>query len=245
MIPLEPGCPWTDFSNLWLPNIKWCEAQLCSIVVEPANTWSNLAYVLIGLWLWWRGTRTNTRLPRIFGLAELIVGVFSFAFHMSYSGILQILDFAAMFVFVGLTLSFNLVRLGWLAPEHRTRTYIIAVIALTAITFGLRFTSFPIQLVTPVLILATVVTEVLAGLRKRPRYAWFVASLGLLLTATAFSIADASRAMCDPHDHLVQGHAIWHVLSAISLACACKFYEQFGDVLSPELKARYRGAGPA
>ena len=160
-------------------------------------------------------------------VGALIVGVFSFAFHMSYSGILQILDFAAMFVFVGLTLSFNLVRLGWLRPEHRTRTYVIAVIVLTAITFGLRFTSFPIQLVTPILILATVVTEVIAGLRQRPRYAWFAASLGLLLTATAFSIADASRAMCDPHDHIVQGHAIWHVLSALSLACACRFYEQF------------------
>lgn len=230
--PLDPACPWSDLSNAWLPNVKWCESQLCSIVVEPANTWSNLAYVLLGLWLMWRGTRQRDRLQITFGRAELIVGVFSFAFHMSFSGVLQILDFAAMYVFVGLTLSFNLVRIGWLPPARRYRVYVLGILAFTALTVGLRFTPFPIQLVTPVLILATVVTEAMLFVRHRKapvptRYAWFFASLVLLVAAAALSIADASRAFCDPHDHLIQGHALWHLLSAVSLACAWKFYSQF------------------
>lgn len=236
--PLDAGCPWSDLSNAWLPNVKWCESQLCSLVVEPANTWSNLAYILIGLWLWWRGSRQQDRLQVTFGRAELIVGVFSFAFHTSYSGLLQILDFAAMFVFVGLTLSFNLVRLGWLTPARRGRVYLLGVLAFTALTVCLRFTSFPIQLVTPVLILATVVTEGILFARQRKTapapYTWFLASLAFLVGGAALSIADASRAFCDPEDHLVQGHALWHLLSAISLACAWKFYAQFKATLVPE-----------
>lgn len=247
--PMQAGCPWSEISNAWLPNIKWCEAQVCGVVVEPANTWSNLAYVILGLglWLWGRAQRASGASSRgamamTFGVAEGVVGVFSFTFHMSYSGYLQILDFAAMFVFVGLTLSLNLVRLGWLTPERRGRVYALGVLGFTALTVGLRFTSFPIQLVTPVLILATVVTEGLVAVRasrarrerrevRTTRYRWFVTSVVLLVGAAACSMADASRAWCDPHDHVWQGHAVWHVLSAVSLACACAFYAQFDGLV--------------
>lgn len=237
--PMAPGCPWSEVANFWLPNIKWCEAQVCSIVVEPANTWSNLAYILIGLLLLARASsRARRGLPhrmaRTFGHAEIVVGVFSFAFHMSYSGLLQVLDFAAMFVFVGLTLSLNLVRLGWLPERQRIRAYVLGVVALTGLVVGLRFTPFPIQLVTPVLILATAATELVLWWRSRahaPRglYRWFLGSLLLLIGAAVCSALDAARIWCDPHDHLVQGHALWHVLSAISLGLLARFYERLDE----------------
>jgi len=247
--PMQAGCPWSEVSNAWLPNIKWCEAQVCGVVVEPANTWSNLAYVFIGLglWLWGRGALRRGdlrgRVAVTFGVAELVVGVFSFAFHMSYSGFLQILDFAAMFVFVGLTLTLNLVRLGWLVADRRARAYALGVLAFTALTVGLRFTAFPIQLVTPVLILATVVTEVMlavrgararraGGVAAGTRYRWFFASVLTLVGAAACSMADASRAWCDPGDHVLQGHAVWHVLSAVSLLFAWAFYAQFPGLVA-------------
>lgn len=237
--PMAPGCPWSEVANFWLPNIKWCEAQVCSIVVEPANTWSNLAYILIGLLLLARASARARRaaphrMARTFGRAEIVVGVFSFAFHMSYSGILQVLDFAAMFVFVGLTLSLNLVRLGWLPERLRVRAYVLGVVALTGLVVGLRFTPFPIQLVTPVLILATAATELVLWWRGRSRrqpdlYRWFLASLLLLIGAAVCSALDAARIWCDPHDHLVQGHALWHVLSAISLGLLARFYERLDE----------------
>ena len=229
--PMQGGCPWSDITNAWLPNIKWCEEQLCAIVVEPANTWSNLAYIVIGVALIALGRRRGDRLQATFGLAELVVGVFSFAFHMSTSGYLQVLDFAAMFVFVGLTLSLNCVRLGWITAARRVRWYLGGVAVFTGLVVGLRFTPFPIQLVTPVLILATVVTEVLARRRRPTVYRWFFASLVTLVGAGVLSALDASRVLCDPHDHVFQGHAAWHVLSAISLAFAQLFYAQFGDAL--------------
>jgi len=233
VVPLDPGCPWSDITNAWLPNIKWCEAQLCGVVVEPANTWSNLAYVLIGIALWWRGRARGDRLQATFGRAEVTVGVFSFLFHMSYSGVLQILDFAAMFVFAGLTLSLNLVRLGWVTPERRVRLYLAGVVLLTGLVVALRLASFPIQWVTPIVILATVASELALGLRTRPRprYTWFFASLVTLVGAGVVSALDAARVLCDPHDHVLQGHAAWHVLSACSLACAWRFYAQFHGLL--------------
>ena len=48
--PLPPGCPWSGFTP---PNVDWCEEELCAWIVNPADTWSNLAYVVLGLFMWW------------------------------------------------------------------------------------------------------------------------------------------------------------------------------------------------
>lgn len=230
IVPLEAGCPWEPFSSLWLPNVRWCEAQLCSVVVEPANTWSNLAYVFAGLALLWLGARRGDRTLRIFGAAEIVVGVSSLVYHMSFSGILQVLDFFGMYVFTNLLLGLNLVRLGVLSRRRFWPVYAASVIALTALTVALRFTPFPIQGIVFLLIVGIVATE----LRQRPlvpidrRLFW--AALATLTVAAGFSAADVTGVFCDPDDHLVQGHAIWHVLGAISLVFSAFFYRQIPDL---------------
>ena len=47
--PLPPGCPWSGWAP---PNVQWCEENLCALVTAPANTWSNLAYIVVGLVMW-------------------------------------------------------------------------------------------------------------------------------------------------------------------------------------------------
>lgn len=241
--PLEAGCPWEPLSSFWLPNVRWCEAQLCSVVVEPANTWSNLAYVFAGLALLWIGARRDDRTLRIFGAAEIVVGVTSFAFHMSYTGVLQVFDFFGMYVFTNLLLTLNLVRLGALARGRFWIVYGTSVLVLTALTVALRFTAFPIQGIVFVSILTIVATEYLqrprAGLDRR----LFLAALATLTVAAGFSAADVTGVFCDPEDHFVQGHAIWHVLGAVSLVFAALFYRQIPDLWEPEA-GRTSRAGP-
>lgn len=233
IVPLEAGCPWEPLSSFWLPNVRWCEAQLCSVIVEPANTWSNLAYVFAGLALLWIGARRGDRTLRIFGIAEIVVGVSSFAFHMSFSGVLQVFDFFGMYVFTNLLIGLNLVRLGVLSRRRFWPVYGASVVALTALTVALRFTAFPIQGIVFVLILAIVATEFLqratAGLDRR----LFHAALATLTVAAGFSAADVSGVFCDPENHFVQGHAIWHVLGATSLVFAAFFYRQIPGLWEP------------
>src|SRR4051812_39077167 len=70
---MQDGCPWSELSHLAPPNLKWCEAQVCGWIVEPANTWSNLAYGLLGAALL---VARRDRLARTFGQAQLAVGAF-------------------------------------------------------------------------------------------------------------------------------------------------------------------------
>jgi hypothetical protein len=230
IVPLEPGCPWEPLSSFWLPNVRWCEAQLCSVVVEPANTWSNLAYVFAGLALLWIGARRGERTLRSFGLAEIVVGVCSLVYHMSFSGVLQVLDFFGMYVFTNLLIGLNLVRLGALSRRRFWPVYSTSVVALTALTVALRFTKFPIQGIVFVLILAIVATEFMQRARTGLDRRFFLASLATLVVAAGFSAADVTGVFCDPNDHFVQGHAIWHVLGATSLVFAAFFYRQFPDL---------------
>lgn len=224
--PMQPGCPWSDAANAWLPNVKWCEAQRCAWIVEPANTWSNLAYVVLGLWLWWRGARRGAPLQRTFGGAMLAVGGCSFLYHASYTGLLQILDFAGMYVFAGLPLVLNAERLGWVPAARRGATYGWGVGGLTALTVPLRFTPFPIQGIVLALVLATLATEWRLRGRDAVSYRPLLAAIGLLAIAVTFSVLDVTRAWCEPRNLVLQGHALWHVLSALSLLCASQFYGQ-------------------
>src|SRR5690606_5345750 len=54
-----PGtCPWDGLrAATGAPNLDWCEAEVCGWAVEPANTWSNLAYFVVAAWLLWRRRR--------------------------------------------------------------------------------------------------------------------------------------------------------------------------------------------
>ena len=239
VVPLEAGCPWEPFSSLWLPNVRWCEAQLCSVVVEPANTWSNLAYVFAGLALLWLGRDRADRTLRLFGIAQIVVGVCSFVYHMSFSGVLQVLDFLGMYVFTNLLIGLNLVRMGRLASDRFWAVYVAGVAALTALTVVLRFTPLPIQGIVFLLIVAIVATELAAPPPPAADRRLFLAALAVLVIAAGFSAADVTGVLCDPHDHVVQGHAIWHVLASISLVLAACYYRQF-----PKLWPEAAGGAP-
>jgi hypothetical protein len=63
-----------------------------------------------------------------------------------------------------------------------------------------------------------------AGAAGRADYSAYWLALALLGAASALSLADVTRAWCDPANHWLQGHALWHVLSAASLYALLRFY---------------------
>ena len=229
--PLPPGCPWSGWTP---PNVDWCEEELCSLVVNPADTWSNLAYLALGAWMIWQTRRIppadRTASLALFGPASLVVGVFSLVYHASYTYFFQFFDFVAMFLFCFTVITANALRLGWIGPE-RSRAFLVAGVAgASALVPLVGETPFPIQGLVAVLIAAILVQEAVlrARARGRVRYGAFALALALLGGAAAASLADVTRTFCDPANHWLQGHALWHVLSAASLCALFHFYRQFG-----------------
>lgn len=224
--PLPPGCPWSGWTP---PNVDWCEEQLCSYIVNPADTWSNLAYIALG-WLMWRHARRLGRPDlEIFGPAGVAVGVFSFAYHASYTYFLQFFDFVGMFLFCFTVITANALRLGWVEPRRQWAFLIGGTVGFSALVPIVSETSVPIQSLVALLILTIIGQEGLIRVRQPAgappvRYGLFAAALALIAAAGLSSLADVTRTVCDPTNHFIQGHALWHVLSACSLYALYLFY---------------------
>lgn len=221
--PLPEGCPWSGWTP---PNIDWCEAELCAWVTNPANTWSNAAYIVFGLWMVWEAHRRQSRTLALFGPASIAVGIFSFAYHASYTWFLQFFDFVGMFLFCFLVLVLNARRLGWVDADRQTATYLLGVAGMSALVPLLFYQGIAIQPLVGVLIAIVLVQEGLLLRRDGTTSAhpWLAAALLLLGGAAFFSLLDVTRTWCDPDDHWLQGHALWHLLSAASLLALFGFY---------------------
>ena len=166
----------------------------------------------------------------LFAPASVIVGVFSFAYHASYTYFLQFFDFVGMFLFCFVIITANALRLGWIRSERRVAFLVAGVVLFSAGVPLLSETTIPIQSLVALLIAAILAQEAAAFRRRRAApgptdYFPFVIGLALLATAAAFSLADVTRAFCDPTNHWLQGHAIWHLLTAASLYAMFRFYE--------------------
>lgn len=209
--PHPPGCPWAAAADLFgAPNVKWCEQTLCSIVSEPANTWSNVAFFIVGA----RLIAAPVRPVKQLGWAVVAMGGLSFAYHLSNNFLSQALDFLGMFVALSVIVHTNLARQGVLTPAKRLVVSNMIWAGATTLIWPLYRTGFPYQLLVAALACVAIGLEGLSIVRlsfNSRRY--FVAAIA------AFAIAGAStgldRRICYPGQHFVNGHALWHVIAAV------------------------------
>ncbi len=230
--PLPPGCPWSGFTP---PNVNWCEEELCAWIVNPADTWSNLGYIALGLFMWQGARRTRRADLALFGPASIAVGVFSFAYRASYTWALQFFDFVGMFLFCFTVLARNAVRLGWIAPRRELRFFALGVLGASALVPPLFELGVPIQLSVALCIAVGLWQEWVLRQRSEapPLPRAYPIGLALLAGAALCSALDVTRVVCDPENHWLQGHAAWHLLTALALFAFFRFYA----ALSPSTPA--------
>ena len=91
--PLQPGCPWYEVSLLAPPNVKWCEASQCSWITEPANTWSNLAYIIAAVIIYKLYKNNGGEVLKRASWYAFWIGITSGIYHASYNFFTQVFDF--------------------------------------------------------------------------------------------------------------------------------------------------------
>lgn len=224
VIPSLPeGSPWAGFA---LPDIKHCEDNLAGWITTPANTWSNLAYLLVALWLWKRLRSDDEPALRAFVPVIVLVGLTSFLFHASFTFFFQFFDYLGMFFYVLLLLVLNLRRLGWLAEGWKTAYFSGIAASVGAILLFRRF-GLPVQWLIVIQVAAVLLAEGVLWVRSKGRdYSDLWAGLALMTVAEVFWLMDYRRVLCDPSNHFFQGHAVWHLISALSFVSVFHFYRK-------------------
>lgn len=228
--PHGPSCPWFPVTESHgAPNIKWCEETLCQWVSEPANTWSNLGYLIVGLFITYLSFKKNDNFNvKQFGPIIFLMGAGSFYYHMSNFYTSQVLDFLGMFFLVGWVIGTNLIRLGkikinglWKFNLALAGVYTLAT--HTMYLFGIKF-----QMIVLFSAFIIITSEIMAAKMQKISYKWFYTSVVIMICAFSFSLSDHRRLWCDPSQHgwFSQGHAVWHWLGAMAMMTIYLHYSQ-------------------
>ncbi len=229
-VPLLPaGCPWSDWTP---PNLKWCEDNLCAWITTPANTWSNLAYILLGILMWRQANQGSETRLRLFGPASIAAGACSFAYHASYTFFFQFFDFVGMFIFCFVLIVLNWERMGRLREGQLLAAFLAGVGVCSALVPILFWLEIPIQITVVVLILMIISQEWRLSWQETSHghYPIYFVGLALLTAGAICSALDLSHTWCDPSNHWLQGHALWHLLTACCLYVQFVFYRRlFAD----------------
>ena len=211
-----------------------------------ANTWSNLGYIIVGLYgiaLGWRDLRekkrgaylvTTPELSLAFGAASCCLGIGSGLFHASLTRLGQQLDVAAMYpplmvmIAVGIGRWIPALRLG--SRTLLTWPFLIVIVALAS---GLLFYFKWAMLASTVLqsLVGSVATLTLLARFCSSRKLdgrWLVASSAALVVAVFCRQLDIAGRFSGP-DAWAQGHALWHILTALGLGCVYAFYRSDAD----------------
>jgi hypothetical protein len=208
------NCPW---SFLAPAEISFCEERLCSWVVEPANTWSNIGFVLAG-WFILRSARLNPRAGSFLtGLTAILVGLGSALFHASGTRLGEVIDVSAMYLISALFVTVNLQRLrSW---SEQLTWLVFGVLSLSSVALMLVSGSNGILMFTAQIVLfgLSEIYMVFSPSRfpadRRP-LVWLVVSFGV---SCAVWLLDLRRVVCLPDNHVLGGHALWHLLNGLAL----------------------------
>lgn len=220
-----------------------------SIFRTRANTWSNLAFVLVGLYAlaaaihdrrqaigWLRDRRgTPPALTVLFGVACCYLGLGSGIFHASLTRWGQQLDVASMYppMLALLTIMVHRNIVARLASrENRgaavVTALLIVAVAVSAILLYVYKWSMSSKTVLPLHVLALAIAYGADYILHTPRgrLRWLAASFLALVLGVTCRQLDVAGNFSGP-DAWYQGHALWHILCALSLYCG--WYYLRGD----------------
>ncbi len=235
---------WRESSSLRRP--AYAERVYVNEVVRTrSNTWSNLAYVLLGFYVLAIGWHDLRRSPPsgagylaqtpafsfTFGLASCYLGLGSGLFHASLTRFGQQLDVAAMYAplltLIALNVGLWVPRLNFGRRRFNLPTWPI-LIALVVIVSSLLFLykwSMSSKNVLSVLIATVAFFALLnrfrSSLKLDPR--WLAWSGATLTAAVICRELDLAGRFSGP-DAILQGHALWHVLTSLSLGCTYLYH---------------------
>jgi len=246
----HPWSDWTQTSDLRRSGYSE-RVRLDCLIRTPANTWSNLAYIAVGLYCIVLVRIDLDRIPHpsdgyllatpvfgaFFGSGCILLGICSGFFHASLTRIAQHADVSAMFtpllVLVGLNCGrlFPSVSIGTSQRPIATWPLWIMLVVITNILLCIYKWSFSSRTVLEILILLIGGFGFLDFIRQDFRFRisvfmkirWLVVSGLLLAVAVVCRQLDVARRFTNP-DSLIQGHALWHLFTAMALASMYWYY---------------------
>ena len=211
----------------------FCEAARDGWVRQPANTFSNLGFVVAGLVIGWHAGRVRLHgLATAYACLVVLLGPASAAMHATQSERGGQLDLLSMYLVASFAAAYAIQR--WYRRDGWFFWQVLALMVAGCQLIGLLGVDAPVveqpgNVAFAALLLTAVVIEVRLA-RRSPGGAdlrWGAAALATILVA--FAIWTLSRARWCVPDSLLQGHAAWHLLGAVAAYLLFRFWASEED----------------
>lgn len=212
----------------------FCEAPHDGWIRQPANTLSNAGFVVAGLLIARRVGRgmparavMSPTVGTVLACVVVLLGPASAAMHATQTAWGGHLDMLSMYLVAGFAASWAWVRWTRRGPTALVVAYVACVVACELV--GLWPAPVPVvhysgNLAFGGLLIAAVVLETLVWRRGETAIVFRHGVVALVAMVVAFTIWLLSNAgWCDPHS-LLQGHAAWHLLCAVSAYWLFRMY---------------------
>ena len=227
-ISLSIDCPWASFEQ---SEVQFCEEQLCDWITQPANTWSNLAYIFVGIYIINLAYKERNNFLSIIGYIEVVLGFGSFFFHASSTHIGEVIDVGSMYLFIAFTLVINLNR--WLKEKDKNLSknsqlvlfFGISIISILVVSI-FKGTAGIVLFALLAIVSGHFETLLFVKYRKIHNYTPLLCLLLFFGLAWGVWWLDITKTVCNPTNHFIQGHAIWHILNSFCFLFLYKFYKQ-------------------
>jgi len=222
------SCPYEQFSK---PLGRFCEENLCAYITQPANSWSNLVYLIVGIIIAIDSKNLKDKFIKLLSPIAILIGLSSFIYHASWTLFGEFLDLGSMLFLTSYLISFNLFRLNPNRFSKRISSMLIllivglAILLLTGLTGGYDWGKviFGIEV-----IIALGIEYLILRKGDRVNRKNLLFAVAILLIAWFIWFLDRKLIWCDAnYSHLLNGHLVWHVLTSIALFFVYLFYKQF------------------
>ena len=156
------------------------------------------------------------------GLASIIIGVGSAFYHASLTFIGQFFDVFGMFLLAAFMLVYAWERIYKLQPRITLALYLLLNAGLTWLQIAIPDTR---RYVFALVLMVALLFEYYFRMKAKPQIEvrWLRIGVGLLAGAYIIWISDNTRIVCFENS-ILQGHAIWHLLGAVSVIFLHQYY---------------------
>jgi len=204
------------------PTVTFCEEITNNIISRPNYAISNLAYLFISLILFLNVKNHKIYLP--FAVLSLMVGSFSMIYDVKPLYLTQLLDLFAMLMIASLIIFLNLLKVYKL--NIKKCIFIVTAIITLGMFFILILQGHTGNFVFGFFIAVAIVSEYLSYQKKlHKEYKYWISSLVIFLLGFLFWLPDGMGTYCNPIS-LLNGRAIFHYLTAISIYLLAVFYSK-------------------
>lgn len=218
---------------------EFCEFNnLGNSIVQTANTWSNLGFLLVGMFLIFLGIkdtavkheeRANLLLKYpmfsiLMGASIVYLFIGSFFYHASVTYFFQMLDQTGMYAIVFSFMGYHFFRLMPTVKFNKevisSHKLILAIcMALNILFVVYLWDKVDVNIFFPALFLVYIIFTFVYNKRKsiaKISSRLVLLSLYVLMLSLSVWILDRQDVLCDPTS-VFQGHALWHILNAVVL----------------------------